>query len=149
MVPAARAGQNGPVDGSPLDRWRVADVMSTPVRACAPDLPLVEVARLMVRERIHCVAVVEDPDGEAERFVGVLSDLDLVAAADGGSLDDRAGPAAGDPAVSIRADASLATAVREMREARVHHLVVVAGESGRPVGVLSTLDVARALADSA
>lgn len=149
MVAAPLTGQNGRVEGSPLERWRVADVMSTPIRACAPGLPLVEVARLMVGERIHCVAVVEDPDGEGERFVGVLSDLDLVAAADGGSLDVPAGRAAGDPTISIRADASLATAVREMREARVHHLVVVAGESGRPVGVLSTLDVARALADSA
>jgi CBS domain-containing protein len=37
-------------------------------------------------------------------------------------------------------------AIHQMHEGRTHHLVVVAEGSGRPVGVLSTLDVAQALA---
>ena len=50
---------------------------------------------------------------------------------------------------SVAADAPLADAVRQMHEARVQHLVVVAKGSGRPVGLLSTLDILRALADLA
>ena len=40
----------------------------------------------------------------------------------------------------------LAAAAEAMVEHDVSHLVVVEGRSGRPVGVVSTLDVARALA---
>ena len=104
---------------------RVADAMSHPIQACAPDLALPDVARLMAELGIHCVAVVEGPDaGAGGRFLGVLSDLDLVEAA----------------------DADLALAARVMQESRTHHLVVVEPGTGRAVGVLSTLDVARVLA---
>ena len=46
------------------------------------------------------------------------------------------------------ADASLSEAVHQMHASRARHLVVVARGSGRAVGVLSTLDVLRALAEA-
>lgn len=126
---------------------RVADAMSHPIQACAPDLALPDVARLMAELGIHCVAVVEGPDaGAGGRFLGVLSDLDLVEAADAAFATRTAGQAAGEPLVSIPADADLALAARVMQESRTHHLVVVEPGTGRAVGVLSTLDVARVLA---
>ena len=131
-----------------LAGWRVRDVMSSPIRACAPDLPLAAAAELMARERIHCLAVVEEPGGgnENQAFLGVLSDLDLVAALDGAAAPGTVREVASAPLESVSADAPLSEAVHQMRERRVHHLVVVAEGSGRPVGVLSTLDVAQALA---
>lgn len=130
--------------------WRVLDVMSSPIRSCAPDLPLDEAAALMAGERIHCLAVVEVPEDPAEpdRFVGVLSDLDLVVALDGPAAAATVAEIAGAPVESVAADAPLREAVHQMHEARTQHLVVVARGSGRPVGMLSTLDILHALTNA-
>ncbi len=129
--------------------WRVLDVMSAPIRMCPPDLPLEAAADLMATERIHCLAVVEVPEDPAEddRFIGLLSALDLVAALDAASPAASVAELAGEGLESVAADAPLGDAVRQMHEARVQHLVVVARGSGRPVGLLSTLDILRALAE--
>ena len=126
--------------------WRVLDLMTSPIRTCAPDLPVLEAAGLMAAERIHCLAVVEVPEDPAQddRFLGVLSDLDLVNALDGPAAAELAGA----PVESVAADAPLTEAVHQMHESRAQHLVVVARGSGRPVGMLSTLDVLRALTDA-
>lgn len=129
--------------------WRVLDVMSAPIRMCPPDLPLEDAAELMADERIHCLAVVdvpEDPAGE-ERLIGLLSALDLVAALDASSPPASVAELVTTELESVAADAPLADAVRQMHESRIPHLVVVARGSGRPVGLLSTLDVLRALAE--
>ena len=128
-----------------LANWRVSDVMSAPIRACAADIDLVTAARLMVDERIHAVAVMGDAPspGEDPQIIGVLSDLDLVAALDAGRAEGTVGEVAGPPAHSIPSDASLSLAAHQMREVRAHHLIVVAPNSGRPVGVISTLDIAQ------
>jgi len=138
------------VTGDPRQRlagWRVGDVMSSPIRACASDLPLGDAAELMAADRIHCLAVVaESPDDDEPRLLGVLSDLDLVVALDGPRAGGTVAEFAGAPLESVSAEAPLSVAVHQMRESRAHHLVVVAEGSGRPVGVISTLDVAQALA---
>ena len=131
-----------------LAHWRVEDVMSAPIRACADDIDLVTAARLMVDERIHFLAVLgAPPAGEDEpAMVGVLSDLDLVAALEAGGPEQTVGEVAGPPAASIPSDATLDVAARDMRDGRARHLIVVAPNSGRPVGVVSTLDIAEAIA---
>lgn len=48
------------------------------------------------------------------------------------------------PAVSVGRDASIADAASALDEANLHHLVVVDGD-GKAVGMLSSLDVVRAL----
>lgn len=130
-----------------LAGWRVSDVMSAPIRSAAADLPLVDAARLMADERIHCLAVLaQSPGGGEPRFLGVLSDLDLVAALDGPGAAGTVAEFAGAAMESVSADTPLGTAIHQMHETRTRHLVVVAEGSGRPVGVLSTLDVLSALA---
>ena len=77
---------------------------------------------------------------------GVVSDLDLVAAASVRDLEAQtAGAAAATPALTIAPDDTLQRATQLMVEHALTHLVVVAGY--RPVGVISTLDVAAALAE--
>jgi len=76
----------------------------------------------------------------------VVSDLDLVAAASVRELEEQvAGAAAATPALVIAPDDTLRRAAQLMVEHAVTHLVVVA--RGRPAGVISTLDIATALAD--
>jgi len=129
-----------------ISNWRVRDVMSTPIQTCPADLDLASAAELMVRERIHFILVVGPPgdDGESP-MVGVLSALDLVSALDQGASTRPVGEVIGPLPQSVPADAPLRVAVHEMREERAHHLLVVAANSGRPVGVVSTLDIAQVL----
>jgi CBS domain-containing protein len=129
--------------------WRVLDVMSSPIRSCAPGLSVEDAAALMADEKIHCLAVVEMPEdpAEPERFLGVLSDLDLVKALDGPAAAGAVAELADAPVESVAADAPLREAVHQMHESRAQHLVVVARGSGRAIGMLSTLDVLRALTD--
>jgi CBS domain-containing protein len=129
-----------------LAHVRVSDAMHAGVVTCAADTPLRDVARMMAEHRIHCVAV-PDIEGTEALAWGIVSDLDLVGAASAGSVE---GGTAADIAVSealaISDDDMLDRAVGLMSEHKVAHLVVVAAASGRPVGVLSTLDVAGLLA---
>lgn len=130
-----------------LEAVRVADAMHPGVLSCEPDTPLAEVAATMAGRRVHCVVVVHYRGAGAPPRWSVVSDLDLVAAA--GRDELTAGEIAATEALTVTPAATLAHASRLMTEHQVSHLVVVARESGRPVGVLSTLDVAAFLAAAA
>src|ERR1041385_8963711 len=59
---------------------RVAAAMTTGVISCEPETPLAEVAEIMAERRVHAVYVF---DGDGNELWGLVSDLDLVAAARG------------------------------------------------------------------
>jgi CBS domain-containing protein len=119
--------------------------MHAGVVSCRRDAGLDEVAGLMSRERIHCV-VITDMDAAHQSLWGIVSDVDLIAAASVRPLaEQKAGGSAVGPAVTIAPDASLSEAARVMTREGVAHLVVVDPVERRPVGVLSTLDLAGAL----
>jgi crotonyl-CoA carboxylase/reductase len=127
----------------------VADVMHRGVLSCTPDTPMQHVADIMARRRVHAVVVdgIELDAVRGERLAwGVVSDLDLVAAFDGDRLALTAGDIAATPALTVFTGDSLADAARRMAIHEVAHLIVVAEATGRPVGVISTLDVAAAIA---
>jgi CBS domain-containing protein len=124
----------------------VRDAMHWGLVHCTPDATLREVASLMAEAVVHCVVVLEPP-GDGAALWGVVSDLDLVAAATVRSLDDqRAGGTAMTPAITASPHESLERASERMTTYDVSHLVVVDDVRHRPVGVLSTLDLVRALA---
>ena len=97
-------------------------------------------------ERVHCVVVIDEPS-DVRSLWGVISDLDLVAAASVRRTDGAGGRRHRD---DTRGDdrARRATRARSQSddEARVAHLVVVDPIEQRPIGVISTLDLAAALA---
>lgn len=128
-----------------IDRT-VADAMHRGVVTCDVQTPLAAVARMMVGHRIHCVVV----SSGAERSPwGVVSDLDLAAAVAHEQLDGTtAGEIAATPAVTVGVREPLPRAAQLMTEHGVTHLVVADSRSARPVGVISTLDVARVVADA-
>lgn len=132
-----------------LRETRVGDVMTAEIVTCTPDVPLAEVANLMVANRIHSVVVLAPPardtPPEDERW-SVLSDLDLVAAAPWGDALAGAGTIAASPRVVVHPGDSLAAAALAMAENATAHVLVVASPGDEPVGILSALDVARALA---
>jgi predicted transcriptional regulator len=129
-----------------LEHVRVADAMHAGVVTCAADTPLRDVARMLVEHRIHCVAI---PDVEVTGVSAwaIVSALDIVGAAAAGSVERlTARDIAASEALAISDDDVLDRAVQLMSEHQVAHLIVVGAASGRPVGVLSTLDVAGLLA---
>lgn len=142
----------GSTAGPSLDQLTVADAMHPGVVTCPLVTPLPTVARMMATYRIHAVIVFseESEDVSGAELWGVVSDLDLVKAASAGELADRtAGGTAVTPVVTVERDDPLARAAQLMSEHEITHLVVVDPELTRPIGVLSTLDVARALAETA
>ena len=133
-----------------LDERFVSDVMRDGVVGCTPETPLTEVARLMSEYRIHCVVVAGlDEDGHGTHLVwGVVSDLDLARAAATGEELTAGEVAATEPVTASPTD-TLSAVARRMGDHDVAHLVVVDDNDAEPIGVVSTLDVARAFAVAA
>lgn len=128
-----------------LEEMRVTDAMHVGVVTCARDTPLSVVARIMADERVHCVVVTDEQDAPVSLW-GVVSDLDLVAAAGVRPLGlQSAGGSAASPALTVSPDETLQRAAQMMTEHATAHLIVALPETGRPIGVLSTLDIAGAL----
>jgi CBS domain-containing protein len=124
-----------------FERAKVLDSMRLGVVSCPPDTSLREVARIMATYRIHSVVVAEMPDGAP---LGVISDIDVVAGAS--TPDALARTVARTEVLTVRPEESLERAAQLMAEHDVTHLVVVQPHSGQPVGIVSALDVAGALA---
>ena len=69
--------------------------------------------------------------------LGIVSDLDLVAAASVRDLDDQsAGGSAATPVVTVSPDGTLERAAQLMTEHNTAHLIVVDACEQRPLGVL-------------
>ena len=124
----------------------VADVMTPGVIHCTPDTPLRDVARLMTDHHVHAVYVFDgSEDDDSVESWGLVSDLDLIAALP--VLDERtAGNTAVTPLLTVSSDERLDRAAQVMAESANAHLAVVDPQTRRPAGVLSTLDVAGAVA---
>jgi len=121
----------------------VGDAMSRGVISCSAATPLRVVARMMAGHSVHAIFVFEE--GASQPW-GVVSDLDLVAAV-GLDLDTlTAGETAVTPLVSVGADCAIAEAGSLMAQYGIAHLAVTEPGSRRPIGVISTLDIIRAIA---
>jgi CBS domain-containing protein len=124
----------------------VADVMRHGVITCSAGTTLRTVARMMSSYHVHAVVVTED-DGEGGISPwGMVSDFDVLRAAHAGAEDLTAGEVSRSPAVMVSPTDTLEHAAELMREHGTGHLVVISPNEARPVGVVSTLDVAGALA---
>ena len=144
MIDAEHRREEPPV---PFETATVGDAMSRGVISCPPETPLRVVARIMTTHGVHAVFVFERADeDEAPHLWGVVSDLDLVAATQLDLDELTAGATAVTPLVTVDADSSLGEAGSLMAQYGIAHLAVTDDASRFPVGVISTLDIARAIA---
>jgi CBS domain-containing protein len=120
----------------------VADVMHNGLVTCPPHATAADVAATMARERIHCVIVA---DGNGARPWAVVSDLDVMRAFAAG-WNPPAATLGGNRVVMVAPSTPLAEAARLMADHRVGHLVVVDPDTAHATGVISTIDVASAMA---
>ena len=126
-----------------LTHVRVGDCMHPGLLTCGADDSLRHVATIMANHRVHAVVVMS---AGGARPVGVVSDLDVVAALAVGA-DCAAGEVAATETLTVSANEPLRSAAQLMSEHAVSHLVVIDGAGGYPLGVLSTLDIASVYAD--
>lgn len=126
-----------------FERARVADVMRHGVISCAPDTSLQTVARIMSGSHVHSVVVMADDE---DRSWGIVSDMDVLGAAAPGAEELLARDVAATDVVTVNPSETLERAAQLLREHECAHLIVVAPGSGAPVGVVSTLDIAGAIA---
>ena len=122
----------------------VGDVMRHGVITCAPETTVRAIARMMSTYHVHAIVVTEDSGGGELTPWGLVSDFDVLRAAHAGAEELTAGQVSRSPAVMVSPDDSLDRAADLMRKHGTGHLVVIS--DSRPVGVVSTLDVAGALA---
>jgi CBS domain-containing protein len=126
---------------------QVADLMSIEPITIIDDAPLAEAEQLMQQRSISGLPVV-DAQG---RLIGVLSQTDLVRAH---VVEEHWNRWPGlsvrhlmtSPALTVSATARISEAAAKMERHHVHRLVVVDPEQ-RPSGVISTLDLVRALVE--
>jgi CBS domain-containing protein len=110
----------------------VREIMNPELFTVRSDIRAADVLKSILEFGISAVPVVDDE----RRPLGVASLRDLVR--DGG------GPLVSSPALSVGADMSIEDAGRVLAESGRHHLVVVGGD-GRAVGMISSLDLLRAV----
>jgi CBS domain-containing protein len=146
----ARTGAKTPAQTDPLDTTTVGDLMHPGIVSCSQDAGAADIARIMATCRVHCVAIIglSKQDRGDPVIWGIVSDLDLLEAAAAPGDHKTAADLAHQPVISIRPDRSARTAAEAMVTHGVQHLVVVDPQRQAPVGVLSTLDIARQIADT-
>jgi CBS domain-containing protein len=132
-----------------LRQLRVVDAMHPGLISCSLDTPLRTVARMMASYRVHAILVTSHGEEELPGGGpwGIVADSDLLRAAEQGDVDAQtARTTAATPVLTIASSEDLPRAAHLMVEHELSHLIVIEPLSARPIGVLSTLDVARALA---
>jgi CBS domain-containing protein len=130
----------------------VTEIMTREVTCARRDLASAWIVELVVRNRIGCVPVVEEPG----RPIGMITKLDLVEQL----LADLGGSASPAPrdltprtayelmlplAITLGEHATIAHAAAMMAAEDVHHVPIV-DPNGRLIGIVSTMDVVRWLA---
>ena len=140
----------------------VRDLMSREVRTVTPDTPVAEAVEMLIGQAFRSLPVVD----KARRIVGILTDGDLLTRLDlpnasvqsaltaaelSRELDAlrRSGQTVAElmvsPVVTTTEDAAIADAMRVMTERAIKRLPVV-DRTGKLVGIVSRVDVLRALA---
>src|SRR6185503_1582000 len=109
---------------------------------CPADASTRAVARTMAEHNVHCVIV----RGIEPHGWGIVSDLDLMASLRPELSNATAGQLAATDSLVVDPADSLEHAAQLMAEHQTTHAIVVDPVTNRPIGILSTLDVARFLA---
>jgi CBS domain-containing protein len=108
-----------------------------PLVRCGPQTPIRDVARQITDSRLTC-ALVEFRDG-----LGIVTDMDFRRRVATGEVDasEPIHRIARRPARTVGADTTVATALLEMIEHDLRHLIVL-DAGGRPAGMLRVVDLA-------
>jgi CBS domain-containing protein len=127
----------------PLETYTVLNALQLGLVERQADADVRSLARAMAEHTVHSVVVrgIQRP-----RSWGIVSDLDLMAAMRPELAGATAGQLAASDPVVVAPSETLGRAAQLMAEHQTAHLVVVDPVTDEPVGILSSLDVARFMA---
>jgi len=129
---------------------RIEEICSHSVVTCRRDTRVAEVAKMMRDRHVGAVVVVESPDDQRPRPIGILTDRDLVVQVMASGVDANT-LLAGDLVAGVLTRAneaeSVYDAVWHMRGKGVKRLPVVDERDGL-VGILAADDLMRVLAEA-
>lgn len=117
---------------------KVADVMTAQVATARPTDTVREIAATMAQVDSGAVPVVADG-----KVLGLVTDRDIVlrVVAEGGSLDAKASEVMTEDVQTVSEETNVADAAAKMASYQIRRLVVT-GEKGNMVGILSLGDIA-------
>ena len=127
----------------------VRDAMQLGLFHCPPDADLRALAHTMAERSIHCVVVggIRRTELGGERLTyGIASDLDLMRGLSEPAGARIASDVATTELIAVMPDEPLEAAAQLMTEHGTAHLIVASPQTGLPVGIVSTLDIARVAA---
>ncbi len=138
-------------------RMRAKDLMFSPVVTIRSDATVADLCELMQFHHVNGVPVLDGDD----RIVGIASEEDILYGALGLDASAPAPPAEGrpwgaldrlrvceimtSPAITVGEETKVEDACRTMWQMRIHRLPVV--QDGKVVGILSAMDLVRAVAE--
>jgi CBS domain-containing protein len=117
----------------------IREVMTTDVRACEPNATVTDAAKLMAKEDVGPIPIVEEG-----RLVGLITDRDIVVRVAAEEKDPKAttvGQIASKDLVTVSPDTDLDEALALMAKRQVRRLPVVEGD--RLIGIVAQADIAR------
>jgi CBS domain-containing protein len=131
-----------------VDHATVGDAMHPGILSCDKDATLIEVARMMSTHHVHCIVVRSTTHAQenASPSWGIISDIDVLRARVRPDASDAAADLAHGPVTTVQTTDPLRDAAELMLSQGTRHVVAVNPETGRAVGILSTLDIAGVLA---
>ena len=124
---------------------KVKDIMSHKIITIKSKQTITDASKLMKANRISCLPITND-----EKIVGIITTTDLVniyTSADKEKHMDPWSPVSefmSSPVVTIRPDEDVKTASKLMNDKKFHHLLVM-DEKETFIGVISSLDIAKAV----
>jgi CBS domain-containing protein len=128
-----------------FEHARVSDAMRPRILSCDPQTTMVTVAQRMASEHVHAIVVLRET-ADFEGTVGrrpwaIISDRDLLRCA--ADIEERtANDVALGGVLLVHPDDRLTDVAERMLDQHTSHAIVVEPRTDRPVGVLSTLDIA-------
>jgi CBS domain-containing protein len=117
----------------------IKEVMTSDVRACEPNATAVEAAKLMAKQDVGPIPVVEEG-----RLVGLVTDRDIVVRVVAEGRDPNittVGEIASRDLVTVSPDEDLDEGLKLLAQHQVRRLPVVDGD--RLVGIVAQADIAR------
>jgi CBS domain-containing protein len=122
----------------------IKEVMTSQVKTCEPDTTVIEAAKVMAKEDVGPVPIVEQG-----RLTGIVTDRDIVVRVVAEGRDPSSttvGEIASRDLVTVSPDDDLDAALKHLAQNQVRRIPVVEGD--RLVGIVAQADIARLGSDA-
>ena len=113
------------------------DIMAQDVVTAAPEMPITEAAKLMLKEDVGCLVVMKE-----DKIAGIVTDRDLLACAAQGHNMQKCSISnhMSSPVVAVSPDTLLINLAKIMAASQIKRVPIT--EAGKLVGIISFSDIA-------